>query len=84
MPVQLDPLDPSRGRRGLVEPMRIDLGTIYKRGKRGYFGECNYLSALSLLFWPHDTDTPLCRSGSEAGRGPGKEVDIRYPEFVVV
>jgi hypothetical protein len=61
VPVRLDPVDPSIGRRGLVEPMRIDLETIYKRGKRGYFGDCNYSSAVSSspLPLPRNTDTLL-------------------------
>jgi len=68
VPVLLDLVDPSRGRRGLVEPMRIDLGTIYKRGIRGYFGECTYSSAISstpssslLVAWIRSKTRPRWR-----------------------
>jgi len=48
VPVQLDPVDPSRGYIILEEPMNFDLGTNGRRAIIGCFGDCTCSSVCVL------------------------------------
>lgn len=52
VPVQLNPLDPSRGYIILEEPMNFDLGTNGRRAIIGCFGDCTCSSVCVLSLSP--------------------------------